>query len=102
MSKLNTLSTLLPITQVIFCFAIAEYDSLFTVRFANICRRIMWLRNNLQSLIPETTFCEWTHVHVIVGLCKVGTAGRDTKTTRGAIREPLRNNSHIIKVVVFN
>ena len=49
MSKRKTLSTFLPITQVIFCFAIAEYDSLFTVRFANICRRIMWLRNNWKA-----------------------------------------------------
>ena len=49
MSKRKTLSKLLPITQVIFCFAIAEYDSLFTVRFANICRRIMWLRNNCKA-----------------------------------------------------
>ena len=49
MSKRKTLSTLLPITQVIFCFAIAEYDSLFTVRFANICRRIIWPRNNCKA-----------------------------------------------------
>ena len=62
MSKRKTLSTLLPITQVIFCFAIAEYDSLFTVRFANICRRIMWLRNNCKAWYQKLLSANG-HVH---------------------------------------
>ena len=54
----------------------------------------------LQSLMPETTFCEWTHVHVRVVQSRDSLVG--TQKRLEAIREPLRNNSHIIKVVVFN
>ena len=67
--------------------------------YCRVCKYFLSRRDNtkqLQSLIPETTFCEWTHGHVRV------VQSRDTKRTRGAIREPLRNNSHIIKAVIFN
>ena len=91
MSKRKTLSTLLPITQVIFCFAIAEYDSLFTVRFANICRRIMWLRNNCKAWYQKLLSANG---HML-GLCKVGTAWSGHKNdSRGNSRASAKQLSH--------
>ena len=91
MSKRKTLSTLLPITQVIFCFAIAEYDSLFTVRFANICRRIMWLRNNCKACYQKLLSANGH----ILGLCKVGTAWSGHKNdSRGNSRASAKQLSH--------
>ena len=91
MSKHKTLSTLLPITQVIFCFAIAEYDSLFTVRFANICRRIMWIRNNCKAWYQKLLSANG---HML-GLCKVGTAWSGHKNdSRGNSRASAKQLSH--------
>ena len=93
MSKRKTLSRLLPITQVIFCFAIAEYDSLFTVRFANICRRIMWLRNNCKAWYQKLLSANG-HMFT-VGLCKVGTAWSGHKNdSRGNSRASAKQLSH--------
>ena len=91
MSKRKTLSTLLPITQVIFCFAIAEYDSLFTVIFANICRRIMWIRNNCKAWYQKLLSANG---HML-GLCKVGTAWSGHKNdSRGNSRASAKQLSH--------